>query len=462
MLKNEPKISFHDSPIVSGRDWFFVAAILLASFFYMAFYNSHPIKSIGGDQIMYNRLALNMLNGHGFSQCVAAPYFPSIWRTPAYPAFLAAIYSVFGVENFEAVRFAQIILMLLSALMTFQTACLASKSKCTAFIALLLFSFYGFGYHTGLGVYGYLFTEPLLMFSVSAVVWLLALIVVKKRMRYAVLLGGFIALAMLVRPSNLLFPIAAALFMLWVDFSKQTAKLVAAMILATALVVAPWTFRNYSQFGEIIPLSVSLKGAFIYMGIAEANNLDYISNPYLYTPVKKSVIPQARRAEADKALSEIREHGWYGSGGPEILKYDDELKDIGLAAVSENKVIFLKRWGYRVLDHWSIGDYADLFYLPQKVFTIKDCLKNAIKALLILFVVFAVVQNYKKPVFLTLLLFPVYNTLIYTPVTMEYRYCLPARGMSFIVMAIGLCGVLRNLCFIQKANDPSKNCAAPG
>lgn len=436
-------MSFDDSPAISGRDRWFVAAILLASFFYMAFYNSSPIKSIGADQVVYNRLAVNMLNGHGFSQSSAAPFSPAVARTPGYPAFLAVIYAVFGVENFEAVRFTQICLMLLSALMIFKTALLASESKCTAFAALLFFCAHGFDYYSGEGVYGYLFTEPLVIFFASASVLLLMLVVVKKRMTHAVLLGSMMALAMLTRPANMLFPAAAAAFLLWADFSRSTIKLAAAMLFAAALLAVPWTLRNYSRFNKVIPLSVSLKGLYLYGGIA--NNPDYIYSSYFQNPVQEVEIPAARRAEADSATSALWARFLLGAGGADIYIYDDKLKEIGVEAIKKNKIVFLKRWGYRILSHWSMGDFAAIFYDPKNVLTVKDGLRAAAKALFIFFSVFAFFRNYKRPVFLALLLFPVYNTLIYTPLAMDYRYCLPARGMVFIVAAIGLCELVRRI-----------------
>jgi len=44
------------------------------------------------DSLDYQRLAVNLIEGHGFSRDSSAPYQPDILRTPAYPALLAVLY----------------------------------------------------------------------------------------------------------------------------------------------------------------------------------------------------------------------------------------------------------------------------------------------------------------------------------------------------------------------------------
>src|SRR3989338_5432811 len=53
-----------------------------------------------GDAISYNNIAVNLVQGRGFSHDGA----PTADRPPLYPFFLAAIYKTFGRENFSAVR----------------------------------------------------------------------------------------------------------------------------------------------------------------------------------------------------------------------------------------------------------------------------------------------------------------------------------------------------------------------
>lgn len=449
----QPNFFLNDSDVVSRKDLYAIALVLLLSFLYMFFYNSSPISTLGGDQLVYNQLAVNILDGHGFSQCTTAPFLPSVTRTPAYPVFLAAIYSLCGTGNFEAVRLAQIFLILLSSLVIFSTALLATSSRYIAFISFFMFAFYGFDYYSDTGLYGYLLTESLIIFLVSSAVLLLLTVIKKKCTPHAVLLGAVMGLSMLTRPANLLFPAAAGFFLLALDHSKRMLKLVAAMLITVTLVVAPWTIRNYVQFGELIPLSVSLKGLFIYNEMA--SGINYTAAPRLSGAVAEVAVPPAQKEEAQQAIAALSAQFARGGGGPGIIHYDDTLNSIGMDLFKKNKIIFLQRWSYNFLSHWSIADYSAFINGEGSRFKAADYFKITFSTLLLLLITAAVLGNFRNPLFLALMLFPAYNSLIYTPLTMEYRYSMPARGLVFILIATGLYRLGRFFAFTRPGAFPA-------
>lgn len=87
----------------SHRTWFLtvtVAALALRLFFVLRFPNVTP------DGIIYADLAKNwMLHGvYGMSGTGASP---TMIRMPGYPAFLIALFAVFGIDHYNAIRFAQ-------------------------------------------------------------------------------------------------------------------------------------------------------------------------------------------------------------------------------------------------------------------------------------------------------------------------------------------------------------------
>ena len=47
----------------------------------------------------YHQIALNLLDGHGFSLNSEPPWLPDAIRTPAYPLFDATVYVLTGVET---------------------------------------------------------------------------------------------------------------------------------------------------------------------------------------------------------------------------------------------------------------------------------------------------------------------------------------------------------------------------
>lgn len=71
----------------------------------------------GQDSEEYRILAINLLEGRGFSRDVREPFLPAIHREPGYPAFVAAIYAVSG-RNDVAVVLVQSLLVGVSAVLT--------------------------------------------------------------------------------------------------------------------------------------------------------------------------------------------------------------------------------------------------------------------------------------------------------------------------------------------------------
>src|SRR5215471_5633135 len=59
------------------------------------------------DGRLYARIALNVLDHHGYTIETEEPYSPTYIRLPGYPLFLAAVYSVFCRDNNRAVRIIQ-------------------------------------------------------------------------------------------------------------------------------------------------------------------------------------------------------------------------------------------------------------------------------------------------------------------------------------------------------------------
>jgi hypothetical protein len=71
----------------------------------------------GQDSFEYRLLATNLLDGRGYSREIAAPFRPTNFREPGYPAFIAAVFAVSG-RNDQAVAVAQSALLGCSAVLT--------------------------------------------------------------------------------------------------------------------------------------------------------------------------------------------------------------------------------------------------------------------------------------------------------------------------------------------------------
>src|SRR5262245_57736657 len=93
----------------SGRRLFVAALALgLVARFGILLFTRHLGTPITDEQ-HYARLAENLVAGNGFAW---GPNEPTSIRPPLYPALLAGVWSVAGVDNLPAVRFVQILLAL--------------------------------------------------------------------------------------------------------------------------------------------------------------------------------------------------------------------------------------------------------------------------------------------------------------------------------------------------------------
>lgn len=429
----------------SLRDLLAIALILVASLIYMYFVNSRPITELGGDQLVYNQIANNILQNHGFSQSIAPPYKPSIQRTPAYPLFLAAIYAVFGANNFEMVRIIQILLMLCVLVLTFIMAFLVFENKTISYLSLALCAFCGFDYYTGLGVYSYIFTEPLTIFLVC---WAMLFVILarKENLRiYFILAGFFLALTMLTRPVYLLFPLVIILFVSSRSVMKKNILNLALLCTVILVCVLPWTIRNYLNFNKTIILSAPLSGLALFSG-AIINNPDFMPYPDADFSVNGVALPAEDMEHAKTEMRQLYQafnHG--GEGGPELFVHDNELKKIGLKIIQENYFVFMQRWFYRLLGHWRLGDVANILNGITKKVDVRQYAKIALKSLVLLIVTLSIVSGLRNKLFVLLLLFPLYNMLIYTPFTPQIRYSMPSYPFMIIIFSAGLFTLIHNL-----------------
>jgi hypothetical protein len=93
--------------LLAQRRWFFwftCAAIALRLLFVLRF------PGLTTDGQVYGELAKNWLLHHVYGLNTPSGPMPTYIRLPGYPAFLAALWAVFGVEHFDIARFAQVII----------------------------------------------------------------------------------------------------------------------------------------------------------------------------------------------------------------------------------------------------------------------------------------------------------------------------------------------------------------
>jgi 4-amino-4-deoxy-L-arabinose transferase-like glycosyltransferase len=235
--------------------FFFVcvcAAVCLRLFFILKF------PQISDDSFIYGDIAKNWLQ-HGIYGMtgVGAPY-PTYIRLPGYPAFLACVFAIFGMEHYRAVLFVQ---MLVDIGMCFLTADLARRlySEQAAKIAFLLAAICPF-----LANYTAAVLSETLEIFFTALALDLALIGLRELdARWAWFGCGLAcAAAILLRPDGGLLLIAIVLYLVFIFFRSEQPQAKASLFRAAIIVVivsfaplVPWTVRNWITIHRFEPLA---------------------------------------------------------------------------------------------------------------------------------------------------------------------------------------------------------------
>ena len=119
------------------KSWkFFVGTTAIALAVRLFFFLEFPILS--DDGLFYGDLAKNWLRHGILGTTGVAGVQPCLIRLPGYPAFLASVWAVAGVEHYHAVLIAQIFIDLGTCLLTADLARRTLRSERAAKIAFLL------------------------------------------------------------------------------------------------------------------------------------------------------------------------------------------------------------------------------------------------------------------------------------------------------------------------------------
>jgi 4-amino-4-deoxy-L-arabinose transferase-like glycosyltransferase len=278
-------------------------------------------------------MARNVLEQHVFSHESEPPFAPSLIRLPGYPLFLAGVYAIFGHGDNAAVRATQALIDTatcgLIALTAYAWDTDEKRRRRSAIAALALAAICPF---TTIYV-ATILTETISIFLTVAMCLLATLALQSRDQKKTLLLWlatGLVAgVSVLFRPDSGLFALAIGLTLVVAmltrrgDFAAgkrreeilyRTARasyLGAVFSLAFALVLVPWTIRNYRVFHLFQPLApahAEMPGEFVPRGYLAwlrtwIDNGRYIG-PVLWSldeaPIKLSEIPESAFDSADE------------------------------------------------------------------------------------------------------------------------------------------------------------------
>lgn len=196
------------------------------------------LQPVNDDERHYAQLAENLAAGNGFA---LAANLPTSMRPPVYPAFVAAIWSVAGVGNKQAVRAVQLVLALLSSWLVYLIGVRAFNKEVAAYAAAALWLYPTLLFFNFLLLTETLFTLLLLAFVLSTI------IVVEKPTAWAGIWCG-VALGLAALTRSVLWPAPAVLCPLLAVMLRREPRarflIPIAVLLGYAATVGPWAVRN--------------------------------------------------------------------------------------------------------------------------------------------------------------------------------------------------------------------------
>ena len=204
---------------------------------------------LGGDGPSYDLLAGNLLHHGAFSLSEAAPWTPTVYRSPGYPALLLMLHLA-GLGSVVGVRIAQFAVVAVLAVVVGRVAREVGGPRAERPAALLAAT-----YLPLLWLATQHMTEVVASAVLCGAVWALVRAATPRGWAIA---GALLAAAVYVRPSLLLLaaPVAVALV---VSTRRWTAG--AAFLAALVVAIAPWMARNGALIGGVLPMSSASGGS---------------------------------------------------------------------------------------------------------------------------------------------------------------------------------------------------------
>ena len=286
------------------------------------------------DELSYVAIATSLTERGEFAD---VPGRPTSIRPPLYPAFVAAVYTLAGVGDFQAVRLAQVFLSLGTCVLVYRLGRLAISHRAGLWAAGLACF-----YPSLLGYNNLILTEVLFIFWQTAGV--LAVATALRRDSLAALLAAGVLLGLGALTRSILWPFAPVLalflFAAWRGSALRRGAAVLAFTVPFAAVIAPWAARNTRLHHTPVPVDC-MGGRNLMMG------------NYEHTPLYRSW--DAIGIGGDRAwIAVLHEHhpdGWENKTQGQI---DKLAMAEGLGYVREHPGQTAQRSLVKFFDFWGL------------------------------------------------------------------------------------------------------------
>jgi hypothetical protein len=255
------------------------------------------------DESDYDQLARTLLHSHTFA---FGDGFPTAWRPPAYPVFIAAAYAIS--ERPVTAKIQNVFVLILSAI---ALGLVASRihPNASSLVPFLVLGYPLLTYAASVlypQIFGCLLLTTTVMFLSGE----------RPSGRYAAAAGLIYGMLILAIPSfALMMPVFAA-YLFFLPDMPWGLRIRRTLLLAgsAALVVAPWTVRNYVDFHTLIPVSAN-GGWNLFIGNSPETTPNGSVAGVNVISLCKRVRPDMDVIELDRAVGKcakdwITEHPW--------------------------------------------------------------------------------------------------------------------------------------------------------
>jgi 4-amino-4-deoxy-L-arabinose transferase-like glycosyltransferase len=423
------------SALRTRRFWLLCAGILVleaAAVLGLSAEGRHQI--LGGDGPEYDRYARNLVRHGAYSDALASPYDPSVFRTPGYPLFLAGLRLV-GDGSLLVVRCAQFLLVGAIAWLVFLLGRTVADETVGRVAALLSIVYLPFLWLARMHL-----TEVLATTLATAVVVLLvrgARRVPGPRPGYYALVGVATGVLALVRPAFALVAVPIALgLIVWpgAGVPRRTGLVRAAVVVVAVLVpLAPWTARNHSVADRFIPLGAN-GGAPLFISAHQWKG----SLSLKFTARDWDRYRQLAAPHVGAGSSRPGGSGSVAAGTQAEIDTDRRLRAAARRTAGEiSATDVIRRLPARAAYLWAVADFP-----PSASATAWHRLAQLQYFLLVAFaglgILAAIRRGLRPAVLWPLLLFPLYLTLVHLVFNVEARFTIPARPSLLVFAALGV------------------------
>ena len=218
---------------------------------------------VNGDMLIYGGVARNLLLHGRFALNVSnGAIYPTLIRLPGYPLFLAACFKVFGMENYFAAAWVQIVLELLGCLLLADFArriAPAQESRGAAQATLWLAALCPFTASYAAAP----LTEAPTLFFLALAMWAMARFRERPGWTHALWFTFAVTCAALLRPDGALAAVAFAPALViglprGAIAPRRLTRMTVVCVLLTLAPFAVWTARNWKVFHVFQPLAPRL------------------------------------------------------------------------------------------------------------------------------------------------------------------------------------------------------------